>query len=279
MTDRADRPTTARLPPTASRTPPTRRDDARPGAAPPRRPAATCAPPWGVGLLLGGLVIGTLVVDAQGLPGRRGRRGLLRRVGAAPGDRHPRDGGAARAALLGSAGMLVSAYLRGAEALVVTFGLTVVGLLVWRVADGLAGAARDLSASALVAFYPIFLGGFASMMLASPGDGGSGSSSSSSSRCSRTSAGTPSASCSAGTRWHRRSAPRSRGRGSRARWSRAPSGARSRCRWCSAAVVGRRHPRRRRGGRRDPGRPHRVEHQARPRHQGHGRRCCPGTAA
>ena len=64
--------------------------------------------------------------------------------------------------------MLVSAYLRGAEALVVTFGLTIVGLLVWRVADGLAGAARDLSASALVAFYPIFLGGFASMMLAAP---------------------------------------------------------------------------------------------------------------
>ena len=70
--------------------------------------------------------------------------------------------------LLGAAGMLVSAYLRGAEALVVTFGLTIVGLLVWRVADGLAGAARDLSASALVAFYPIFLGGFASMMLAAP---------------------------------------------------------------------------------------------------------------
>ena len=73
--------------------------------------------------------------------------------------------------LLGAVGMLVSAYLRGAEALVVTFGLTIVGLLVWRVADGLAGAARDLSASALVAFYPIFLGGFASMMLAAPGDG------------------------------------------------------------------------------------------------------------
>ena len=73
--------------------------------------------------------------------------------------------------LLGAVGMLVSAYLRGAEALVVTFGLTIVGLLIWRVADGLAGAARDLSASALVVFYPIFLGGFASMMLAAPDDG------------------------------------------------------------------------------------------------------------
>ena len=70
--------------------------------------------------------------------------------------------------LLGTAGMLVSAYLRGPEALVVTFGLTIVGLIVWRVADGLAGAARDLSASALVSFYPVFLGGFASLMLAAP---------------------------------------------------------------------------------------------------------------
>ena len=70
--------------------------------------------------------------------------------------------------LLGTVGMIASAYLRGAEALVVTFGLTVVGLLVWRVADGLDGAARDLSASSLVAFYPVFLGGFASLMLAAP---------------------------------------------------------------------------------------------------------------
>ncbi|MGB7818022.1 MAG: phosphatidate cytidylyltransferase, partial [Ornithinibacter sp.] len=70
--------------------------------------------------------------------------------------------------LLGAVGMLASAYLRGAEALVITFGLTLVALLVWRVADGLAGAARDLSASALIAFYPIFLGGFASLMLAAP---------------------------------------------------------------------------------------------------------------
>jgi phosphatidate cytidylyltransferase len=62
----------------------------------------------------------------------------------------------------------VSAYLRGPEALIVTFGLTIVGLLVWRVADGLTGAARDLSASAFVAFYPIFLGGFAAMMLSEP---------------------------------------------------------------------------------------------------------------
>ena len=38
--------------------------------------------------------------------------------------------------LLGAVGMLLSAYLRGPEALVLTFGLTFIGILVWRVADG-----------------------------------------------------------------------------------------------------------------------------------------------
>jgi len=122
----------------------------------------------GVGLLLGGLVIGTLVVDARAFL-------AVVVVAISYGAWEVRRAVATRGMvvplvplLLGAVGMLVSAYLRGAEALVVTFGLTIVGLLVWRVADGLAGAARDLSASALVVFYPIFLGGFASMMLAAP---------------------------------------------------------------------------------------------------------------
>ena len=106
----------------------------------------------GVGLLLAGLVIGTLVV---------GPRAFLAVVVVAVsyGAWELRRAIATRGMvvplvplLLGAAGMLVSAFLRGPEALVVTFGLTIVGLLVWRVADGLAGAARDLSASALVAF-------------------------------------------------------------------------------------------------------------------------------
>ena len=125
----------------------------------------------GVGLLLAGLVIGTLVIDARAFL-------AVVVVGVSYGAWEVRRAIATRGMvvplvplLLGAVGMLVSAYLRGAEALVVTFGLTIVGLLVWRVADGLAGAARDLSASALVVFYPIFLGGFASMMLAAPGDG------------------------------------------------------------------------------------------------------------
>ena len=122
----------------------------------------------GVGLLLAGLVIGTLVVGpgaflvvvvaAVSYGAWELRRAIATRGMVVP----------LVPLLLGAVGMLVSAYLRGSEALLVTFGLTVVGLLVWRVADGLAGAARDLSASAFVAFYPIFLGGFAAMMLREP---------------------------------------------------------------------------------------------------------------
>jgi len=122
----------------------------------------------GVGLLLAGLVIGTLVVGAEAflavVVAAVGYGAWeVRRAVATQGMHVP-----LAPLLLGTAGMLVSAFLRGPEALVVTFGLTVVGLLVWRVADGLAGAARDLSASALVAFYPVFLGGFASLMLSAP---------------------------------------------------------------------------------------------------------------
>ncbi len=125
----------------------------------------------GVGLLLAGLVIGTLIISPAAFL-------VVVVVAVSYGAWELRRAIASRGMvvplvplLLGAVGMLVSAYLRGGEALVVTFGLTIVGLLVWRVADGLAGAARDLSASALVVFYPVFLGGFASMMLAAPDDG------------------------------------------------------------------------------------------------------------
>ena len=122
----------------------------------------------GVGLLLAGLVIGTLIIDARAflvvvVAAICVGAWELRRAIATKGINSPLV-----PLLLGVAGMLVSAYARGAEALVVTFGLTIIGILIWRVADGVAGAARDLSASALVTFYPVFLAGFAALMLAAP---------------------------------------------------------------------------------------------------------------
>lgn len=69
---------------------------------------------------------------------------------------------------VGAVSMTVAAYLRGAEALVFAASLTLVATLVWRVADGLGGALRDVGAGALILLYPCLLAGFAAMMLAEP---------------------------------------------------------------------------------------------------------------
>ncbi|MFM6848904.1 MAG: phosphatidate cytidylyltransferase [Terrabacter sp.] len=68
--------------------------------------------------------------------------------------------------VIGAVSMLLSAFYRGPEALVLTFGLTCVGILVWRVADGLDNAMRDVAGGLFVSLYPCFLGGFASLLLA-----------------------------------------------------------------------------------------------------------------
>ncbi|MHA7124768.1 phosphatidate cytidylyltransferase [Janibacter indicus] len=69
---------------------------------------------------------------------------------------------------IGAVSMTVAAYLRGAEALVFAAALTLVATLIWRVADGLAGALRDVGAGALILLYPCLLAGFAALMLAEP---------------------------------------------------------------------------------------------------------------
>jgi phosphatidate cytidylyltransferase len=71
--------------------------------------------------------------------------------------------------LVGSIGILVSAYAAGPEALFVAFMLTVGGVVVWRVLDGSGQQAlRDATAGAFAAAYLPFLGGFVMMMLAEP---------------------------------------------------------------------------------------------------------------
>lgn len=69
---------------------------------------------------------------------------------------------------VGAVSLIVAGYLRGAEALVFAATLTVLAIVVWRVADGLTGALRDIGAGALVLLYPCFLIGFAALMLAEP---------------------------------------------------------------------------------------------------------------
>jgi len=71
--------------------------------------------------------------------------------------------------LVGAAGILVSAYMAGEEALLVSFMLTAGGVVVWRVIDGGGPAAlRDITSGVFAAAWLPFLGGFVMLMLAMP---------------------------------------------------------------------------------------------------------------
>ena len=67
--------------------------------------------------------------------------------------------------LAGAAAMEGAAWFRGPDGLVGAFLLTVLGLLIWRLADGAAGYLRDVGAGVLVALYVPFLAGFAMLLL------------------------------------------------------------------------------------------------------------------
>jgi len=72
--------------------------------------------------------------------------------------------------IVGCVSMLTAAYVGGGQALAVCFSLTCVAVLLWRVSDGVAGAARDINGGFLVAAYPSLFAGFSSLLLA-PADG------------------------------------------------------------------------------------------------------------
>jgi phosphatidate cytidylyltransferase len=72
--------------------------------------------------------------------------------------------------LAGTIGMIVMAYRKGPEDLVVGLMLTVLALLVWRLAEGGPNYLPDVAASVFVAVYVPFLAGFAALMTA-PHDG------------------------------------------------------------------------------------------------------------
>lgn len=70
---------------------------------------------------------------------------------------------------VGAAGMVVSAYRGGTEALFVAFVLTVAAAVVWRALDGSGlSAVRDSAAAVFAAAYLPFLAGFVVLMLAQP---------------------------------------------------------------------------------------------------------------
>ena len=143
--------------------PPTTRREARGGAG---RAGRNLPVAVGVGVGLGGLIIASLFVRKEGFV-------LVCAVAVAISVWELTQAFAARRihvplvpVVVGSLGMLVSAFAAGEEALLVAFVLTALGLLVWRVLEGLDGAVRDVAAGVFVAAYVPFLAGFAMLMLA-----------------------------------------------------------------------------------------------------------------
>jgi phosphatidate cytidylyltransferase len=72
--------------------------------------------------------------------------------------------------LVGGVAMDLAAWFRGPDGLIGAMLLTVLGLLIWRLADGATGYLPDVASSSLVALYVPFLAGFAAL-LTHPDDG------------------------------------------------------------------------------------------------------------
>jgi phosphatidate cytidylyltransferase len=137
-----------------------------PVAAPPRKSRAGRNLPAaiGVGVGLAVLVIGTLFlyrpsfVILLGIAVAIGTYEMVTAIGTVE----------ARPPLVPLlAGVLVmetAAWYRGPDGLVGALLLTVLGLTVWRLADGATGYLRDVAAGNLVALYVPFLAGFATLM-------------------------------------------------------------------------------------------------------------------
>jgi phosphatidate cytidylyltransferase len=142
-----------------------------PGTRQPGRAGRNLPAAIGVGLGLGALItvplfspyrwlfIGVLVLAVA--VGTREIVKALRTLGAEP---------PLPPLLLGGTLMVVLAYRSGAGALFVALVLTVLGCLVWRLADPAEGFLRDVAAATFSACYVPFLAGFCAL-LAIPDDG------------------------------------------------------------------------------------------------------------
>ena len=74
--------------------------------------------------------------------------------------------------MVGAITMIVASFVGGGQALTVTFGLTCISLLLWRMADGLHDAIRDIAGGIFVAAYVPFLASFSILLLREPDGAG-----------------------------------------------------------------------------------------------------------
>lgn len=122
----------------------------------------------GVGLALGGLVIASLAIDKRAFI-------VVATLAAAAGVWEMRTGlahGHIRVPLapcvVGTLIIVPAAYYGAGPALLLSFGLTCVAVLLWRAAGGVEGAIGDIAGGFFVTAYLPLLTAFAALMLAAP---------------------------------------------------------------------------------------------------------------
>ena len=157
-------------------TPPSSRSERRsagePSGTKPSRAGRNLPNAIGVGLTLGAVVLASLVFRKEAFLG-------VVIVAACFGVWELRDGLAQGKinvplvpSMVGAITMLVASFVDGGQALTVTFGLTCISLLLWRMADGLHDAIRDIAGGIFVAAYVPFLASFSILLLREPDGAG-----------------------------------------------------------------------------------------------------------
>ncbi|MDQ1295159.1 MAG: phosphatidate cytidylyltransferase [Actinomycetota bacterium] len=122
----------------------------------------------GVGVLLVGLIVGSLIIRKEAFVGVAAAAAVLG-VWELAGAFRTKGIEVSFVPLgLGSLGMLISAYIAGEEGLLVAFALTAFGVLLWRLSEGAQDAVQDVTCGVFAAAYVPFLAGFAVLMLAEP---------------------------------------------------------------------------------------------------------------
>jgi len=153
-------------------TPPSSRSERRaagePSGTKPSRAGRNLPIAIGVGLSLGAVVIASLVFRKEVFLG-------VVIVAACFGVWELRSGLAQGKinvplvpSMVGAITMLVASFVGGGQAMTVTFGLTCISLLLWRMADGLHDAIRDIAGGIFVAAYVPFLASFSILLLREP---------------------------------------------------------------------------------------------------------------
>jgi CDP-diglyceride synthetase len=153
-------------------TPPSSRSERRaagePSGTKPSRAGRNLPTAIGVGLSLGAVVIASLIFRKEVFLG-------VVTVAACFGVWELRSGLAQGKinvplvpSMVGAITMIVASFVGGGQALTVTFGLTCISLLLWRMADGLHDAIRDIAGGIFVAAYVPFLASFSILLLREP---------------------------------------------------------------------------------------------------------------